>query len=118
MEQRSTKSVSSMGQRPEHAGDNESTLVRKRNQILEMGKEKAQEIKEDLPENIRSTTDSAVNWMRANPYKASSIGLLGLLSFRSKLARNIGMTLLTTAGTIFVRDKFIKTNNLESSKNS
>lgn len=81
-------------------------LAERADEYLEKGKKKFEDIKSELPDSIENATSQTVNWVKLNPYKATSLALLGILSFRSKLARNIGLILAATAGTTFIKNKF------------
>ena len=48
----------------------------------------------------------AVNWIKANPYKASTFGLLSILSIRSRFFRKVGRLGLSLGAASIVKKKF------------
>merc|ERR1711974_186868 len=55
--------------------------------VIAKGERKFQELKSKVPDSVKTKSSEAVDWAKANPYKAATIGLLGIMSLRSGLVR-------------------------------
>lgn len=83
-------------------------IINKADELIENSKEKIELIREKLSDSFEEKVGEAADWTKANPYKATSIGLLGILSLKSKTARSIAIFLAGSIGTSYLLDKVEK----------
>lgn len=78
-------------------------VINKAEEFIESGKVKIEYVRERLPDGFEQKVGELANWTKANPYKATSLGLLGILSIKSKLARSVGMLIVSSVGTNYLK---------------
>jgi hypothetical protein len=60
------------------------------------------------PIELKDLFEDAKKWISQNPGKTIAIGVVGLISFRSRSLRKLAMLALTTWGTTYLTNNFDK----------
>ena len=73
--------------------------------IIARGERKFKEFKNKVPDSVKARSSDAVGWAKANPYKAATIGLLGIMSLRSSFVRRLGRMAITVGASALIKKK-------------
>ena len=73
--------------------------------LMAKGERKLETFKGKIPSSVKSKSNDAIAWAKANPYKAATFGILGLMSLRSSFGRKLGRMAITIGASAFLKKK-------------
>ena len=91
-----------------NAGERET--IQSNEGIIAKGERKFESLKNNVPQSVKTRSNEAIEWAKANPYKAATFGLLGIMSLKSSLVRRLSRTAITIAASAFIKKKLDDSN--------